>query len=635
MSTEKDELFTIDPLLYQFDDNRVNLLKSKEMTQLEFMRLIGLDDPWELHGRNLKVITKDEQIKRKIQYKKSYTDFLKNTGGLTGAIVKTHYELFVKIYPEIKEQFDTIKKEIEKDNCQGCTVNQKMQPVVEKILTLDPKERDLTSLSKLDPLIIKKLKGEEIEVKQDDIKLPPNIIKKDVPLLKDSKELLSSPTIIKSGDTQNCIMCARKHIAKAISLLNEYKTGKYPDSKWLAIGELSLAEDHVIVEHPNLAEQIRTERLFIMENEEFVPNLVKFFAIIDEADQQDNFKLAKVVQETPVVKKPQKHEKRKLILKNEQAPGDILMLTACVRDFVKAYGDDFLVDVRTPCDPIWENNPYLTELDEKDPSVEHIEMEYPIIHNSNEGAYHFIHGFRLWLEDKLDLKIPQGQFWGDIHFSKEELGWVSMIQEHHTKKDTPFWLMCAGGKTDYSAKWWIPEYAQAVVDHYKDKILFAQVGGSGEGHSHYPLMNVIDLVGKTDLRMLMRLAYHADGIICPITFLMHLAAALPQKPGKPIRKACVVTAGGREPSNFTCYTHHQYLHTNGCMKCCDNGGCWKSRISVIEDGDDHKNGELCEDTVELNGRMVQRCMAEGVTADDVIRAVEKYYINGNLEYLKK
>ena len=38
---------TIDPKLYRFDDERVKLLASGEMTELEFMRVTAFDDPWE------------------------------------------------------------------------------------------------------------------------------------------------------------------------------------------------------------------------------------------------------------------------------------------------------------------------------------------------------------------------------------------------------------------------------------------------------------------------------------------------------------------------------------------------------------------------------------------------------------
>lgn len=36
------------------------------------------------------------------------------------------------------------------------------------------------------------------------------------------------------------------------------------------------------------------------------------------------------------------------------------MLTAAVRDLHAHYPGCFVTDVRTPCPPLWENNPHLT-----------------------------------------------------------------------------------------------------------------------------------------------------------------------------------------------------------------------------------------------------------------------------------
>src|SRR6185295_5378352 len=53
---------------------------------------------------------------------------------------------------------------------------------------------------------------------------------------------------------------------------------------------------------------------------------------------------------------------QKLILRNFQSPGDILMLTAAVRDLHACHPGEFLTDVRTSCADLWLNNPYLTPL---------------------------------------------------------------------------------------------------------------------------------------------------------------------------------------------------------------------------------------------------------------------------------
>ena len=46
---------------------------------------------------------------------------------------------------------------------------------------------------------------------------------------------------------------------------------------------------------------------------------------------------------------------------------------------------------------------------------------------------------------------------------------------------------------------------------------------------------------------LMTSVYHADGVLCPVTLLMHLAAAVEPRPGAKMARACVVVAGGADP----------------------------------------------------------------------------------------
>jgi hypothetical protein len=90
---------------------------------------------------------------------------------------------------------------------------------------------------------------------------------------------------------------------------------------------------------------------------------------------------------------------RKLILRNFQSPGDILMLTAAVRDLHACYPGRFVTDVRTSCPDLWLHNPYLTPLREDDPDVEAVDCHYPLIDRINTVPYHFIHGFIEFLND--------------------------------------------------------------------------------------------------------------------------------------------------------------------------------------------------------------------------------------------
>ena len=120
------------------------------------------------------------------------------------------------------------------------------------------------------------------------------------------------------------------------------------------------------------------------------------------------------------------------------------MLTAAVRDLHQSYPNEFLTDIRTSCMELWENNPYLTPLDERDPEVRVLECHYPLIERSNLVPYHCLHGFVEYLNDSLGLQIRVTEFKGDIHLSNSEKSAASQIQEL-VGKEIPFWIVVAGG----------------------------------------------------------------------------------------------------------------------------------------------------------------------------------------------
>jgi ADP-heptose:LPS heptosyltransferase len=317
---------------------------------------------------------------------------------------------------------------------------------------------------------------------------------------------------------------------------------------------------------------------------------------------------------------------RKLILRNDFSLGDIVMLTAAVRDLHRCHPNRFLTDVRTFYADLWQNNPYLTPLDESDPDVEILDCHFPLIDRCDHTPYHCLHGFIEFLNDRLSLNIRPTAFQGDVHLSDLEKSWCSQVHEV-TGEDTPFWIVVAGGKYDVTIKWWDARRYQEVVDAFRGKIQFVQVGD--RGHHHPRLDGVIDLRGQTDLRQLVRLVYHAQGVLCGVTGLMHLAAAVEVKGGSPPQRPCVVVAGGREPVHWEAYPHHQFIHTIGALPCCATGGCWRARTVPLGDGDERdKPDSLCVDVVDD----LPRCM-DMITAADVIRRVETYFAGGAAGYL--
>jgi len=61
-------------------------------------------------------------------------------------------------------------------------------------------------------------------------------------------------------ETMHCIQCCAKHLGAAKVLLNESVQG-YPENYFTAIGNLSLAADHVVMKYPGLAAFLRDLRL--------------------------------------------------------------------------------------------------------------------------------------------------------------------------------------------------------------------------------------------------------------------------------------------------------------------------------------------------------------------------------------
>jgi len=312
----------------------------------------------------------------------------------------------------------------------------------------------------------------------------------------------------------------------------------------------------------------------------------------------------------------------KLILVNRLAPGDILVMTNAIRDLHKAYPGKYQTEVRTPCNPIFENNPYCTKLNydeaeyQKKESALHkgdkdghtfamgdilvIDMQYPLIHRSGAVGAHFCEGHRDFLETVLKVKIPQTELTPEIFLTQTEREWLSPIVTK-TSFHGKYWLINAGGKGDFTLKQY--PYYQEVVDLLKDKVQFVQIGQLE--HTHPALNNVIDCRGKTNVRELFRATYHAQGVLTCVSFPMHIAAAF--------KKPCVVVAGAREGTRWELYPNQQFLYVNGCLPCATYDGCWKSKQ------------EDCTNKVDN----IAKCLTL-IKPSDVANSILRYYEGGML-----
>lgn len=298
----------------------------------------------------------------------------------------------------------------------------------------------------------------------------------------------------------------------------------------------------------------------------------------------------------------------KIFITQTQSPGDIVMLTAAVRDLKKSH-PYIGVNVRTSCMELWENNPYLDRSITAGNADRVINLKYPLIHESNRLPYHFIHAFRKELSLQLGLEIRQGDFKGDLHLTPAEKVWFPELSFQD------YWLIDAGYKLDMPLKHWGFENYQKLVDLLAGKVTFIQIGERNPKHIHDPLRGVVDMVGKTTTRQLIQLMYHAAGVVTPVSFPMHLSAAVPTVDGS--LRPCITLAGGREPAHWEAYPGHQYLHTVGMLDCCRKKSCWKA-VPFEKEG---KAG--CLHPIGLGDEFVGKCMTL-ISPEHVANLVELY-----------
>lgn len=312
-----------------------------------------------------------------------------------------------------------------------------------------------------------------------------------------------------------------------------------------------------------------------------------------------------------------------LILTNGQAPGDVLMFTAAIRDLHIAHPGEYITELQTIAQPLWDNNPFAQRVNTGQPH-KRLKIGYSTsINNCNQRAGHFTTGFVRDLEEKLKRPIAPTAMRPDVYLTDEEMDPLKR------QVNGKYWVVVAGGKEDFTAKIWDRKAWQATVTALAPHTTLVQVGSAKDTHPR--LEGAVNLVGHTNLRQLLSLIYHAQGVICPITCTMHMAAAF--------NKPCVVIAGGREPWWWEAYTtetwrysstkpcpegfvNQTYLHTMDLLPCCRRHGCWKNGIG------EKKIGKNCRRVVQGPSRPQPACL-NMITPATVAKAVLTYIEGGS------
>lgn len=264
-----------------------------------------------------------------------------------------------------------------------------------------------------------------------------------------------------------------------------------------------------------------------------------------------------------------------ILLKTDQAPGDAVAMTAAIYSLHRAHPGKFLTSVESPYPEVFEHNPDIVPAA---PGAALLHMHYPAISDSNKRAIHFMQGWCEFLGMALGVQVPLLTNRPHLYFAEPKEAREDFFEVEGK------WLICSGGKTDFTNKLWGHDKYQDVVNRLfydysrgvMPSVQFVQVGANLTDHP--PLRNVENMVGRTTLRGLFDFVRRARGVLCGVSLLMHVAAAL--------EKPAVVIAGGREPVAWNAYPKQQYVHTVGALPCTSpqgevGGACWRSRVVPI------------------------------------------------------
>ena len=274
-----------------------------------------------------------------------------------------------------------------------------------------------------------------------------------------------------------------------------------------------------------------------------------------------------------------------LLLKTDQAPGDAVVMTAAIYSLHRAHPRKYLTAVDSQWPDVFSCNTDVVPIGSI-PDAAPVQMHYPAIHQSNERGIHFMQGWCEFIGTVLGVPIPLLTNRPRLYFPSPS----PPVED--------FWLVCSGGKRDFTNKLWGHHNYQKVVDILAGDIKFVQ---AGEAECDHPRLIGADyIVGMTTLRNLFSVVRRARGVVCGVSLLMHIAAAL--------EKPAIVIAGGREPTQWNAYPKQHYLHTVGTLPCSTpqghvGGACWRSRTVPLGD-----NATLDKDTCERPIGGTPECM---------------------------
>lgn len=292
--------------------------------------------------------------------------------------------------------------------------------------------------------------------------------------------------------------------------------------------------------------------------------------------------------------------KKRVIFDFKMAPGDSLIFTTVLRDLYLNCPSEYEVEVNNYYPEIFENNPYITNINDNTVycyrKIKHVD----ILSNRRNGD-HYSKIFNTIVSETLGIDIQQNSIFPELYLSGKEKS-EEILDRLEIKK--PFWIINSSFKIDIPLKSWIPyRWVELIEELQIRNINLIQTGSNTEIFEESP--NIKSVIGKTEnIRDFISLCYHSSGIITHTSFPVHVAAAL--------NKPCVVLNFGRENPWYSCYPNQQVLHTVGSIDCCSYDGCFKKQRNECLNPVGKLNYPLCVNMISVN---------------DVLRSVMKYEQN--------
>ena len=152
-----------------------------------------------------------------------------------------------------------------------------------------------------------------------------------------------------------------------------------------------------------------------------------------------------------------------------------------------------------------------------------------------------------------------------------------------------------------------------------------QVGSSGQGYFHFPLMNAVNMVDKSPIRWTLSLLRQSRFVITHNSGLLHMAAF-----DSDVKRTVHCIMGGRDLHKFfNCYDAHNVKFSfaknnelfSSCFNigeyCCDAGIVFKTGLRDVG------NSRMCKMPMcDPYGNVICGCFA-ALNPNDVIESIKK------------